>query len=91
MHPRASTSRAMAAARYSALTQKLKNGPVQTMMTLQVKALALAADIETNDDRIQHLADLVYLAQVTMTQFHEFTLELKAMIVELEAEQRDQH
>ena len=81
----------MAVAMYSSLAQKLKDGAVQTMMALQVKANALAADIETDDHRIQRLADLVYLAHLTMAQFHDFTLELKAMIVELEGDKPDEH
>jgi hypothetical protein len=64
------------------LADRLREGPLRTLLTLQVRVGMLAADAD-DDRRIEKLAELVKLTHVAMTQFHEFTLELQAVVDDL--------
>jgi hypothetical protein len=64
------------------LADRLREGPLRTLLTLQVRAGMLAADAD-DDRRLEKLIELVQLAHVAMTQFNEFTLELKSVVDEL--------
>src|SRR5262245_26998288 len=64
------------------LADRLREGPLRTLLTLQVRAGMLAADPD-EDRRLEKLIELVQLAHVAMTQFNEFTLELQAVVDDL--------
>jgi len=64
------------------LADHLREGPLRTLLTLQVRAGMLAADAD-DDRRLEKLMELVKLAHVAMTQFHEFTRQLQSVVDEL--------
>lgn len=64
------------------LADRLREGPLRTLLTLQVRAGMLAADAD-DDRRLEKLIELVKLAHVAMTQFHEFTRELQSVVDDL--------
>ena len=74
---------------WSAIAERLRNGPLQGLVALYFKAMTVAKDIETQPtDRLQKLGDLVQLAQAATERFQEFTTEVQAMSDELAAHQR---
>lgn len=64
------------------LADRLREGPLRTLLTLQVRAGMLAADAD-EDRRLEKLTELVQLAHVAMAQFHEFTRELQTVVDDL--------
>lgn len=73
------------------LADRLRHGPLQTMLTLHEKATALAAETDADDARqLEQLAELVRLAQLAMERFQTFTIELKVLVFEL-GQARGQH
>jgi hypothetical protein len=71
---------------FDSLAERLREGPLRTLLTLHVRAGMLAGDDETGDrERIEKLVELVQLARVAMAQFHDFTLELQSLIDHLAA------
>jgi hypothetical protein len=72
------------------LAERLRDGPLRTLLTLHVRAGMLAGDIETDDgQRLEKLVELVELARVAMAQFHDFTLEVQSLVDHLSAAARD--
>jgi len=67
-----------------ALADRLREGPLRTLLTLQVRAGMLAADAD-DDGRLEKLIELVQLAHVAMSQFHAFTLDLQSVVDDLTA------
>jgi hypothetical protein len=68
------------------LADRLREGPLRTLLTLQVRAGMLAADTD-DDRRIEKLVELVELAQEAMGQFQDVTNELRSVVDELTAKQ----
>jgi hypothetical protein len=66
------------------LADQLREGPLRTLLTLQVRAGMLAGDSD-DDRRLEKLIELVELAQEAMGQFQDFTSELKSVVDELTA------
>ena len=66
------------------LADHLREGPLRTLLTLQVRAGMLAADAD-DERRLEKLMELVKLAHVAMTQFHEFTRQLQSVVDDLTA------
>jgi hypothetical protein len=74
---------------WSAVAERLRDGPLQALVALYFKAMTVAKDIETvPTDRLQQLGDLVRLAQTATERFQEFTAEVQALIDELAAHER---
>jgi hypothetical protein len=68
------------------LAERLRDGPLRTLLTLHVRAGMLAGDPESDDaQRLEKLVELVELARVAMGQFHDFTLEVQSLIDHLSA------
>jgi hypothetical protein len=70
----------------TSLADRLRQGPLQSMLALHDKATALAAEreLELDDTRLlEQLAELVRLTQLTMDRFQTFTIELKVLVFEL--------
>ena len=66
------------------LADRLRHGPLQSMLALHDKAAALAAERDLDDVRqLDQLAELVRLAQLTMDRFQKFSIELKVLVFEL--------
>jgi DNA-binding FadR family transcriptional regulator len=66
------------------LADRLREGPLRTLLTLQVRAGMLAGD--TDDDRcLEKLVELVELAQEAMGQFQDVTHELRSVVDEMTA------
>ena len=71
---------------FESLSDRLREGPLRTLLTLHVRAGMLAGDTDTDEaQRLDKLVELVQLARVAMAQFHDFTLELQALIDQLSA------
>jgi hypothetical protein len=62
------------------LAERLCDGPLTSLMALQRRAEAVAAEQLSGDELIESLQDLVILAQSGMIAFHEFTAELRAFV-----------
>lgn len=74
---------------WSAIAERLRDGPLQGLVALYFKAMTVAKEIETQPtDRLQQLGDLVRLAQAATERFQEFTTEVQALIDELAAHER---
>ncbi len=62
------------------LADRLRDGPLRTLLTLHVRAGMLADDSDSDDERVEKLLELVELARVAMAQFHDFTLEVQSLV-----------
>ena len=63
------------------LAEQLRDGPLRCLTALQDHAEALADERPAGDhELLAHLHSLVTLAQCSMTQFHEFTAELRTLV-----------
>lgn len=67
---------------------RLRDGPLRTMLTLQIRAGTLVAIAENDRQRLEKLVELQQLARMAATQFQHFTTELQGLIDELTASQR---
>jgi hypothetical protein len=68
----------------TALADRLRHGPLQSMLALHDKATALAAERDLDETRqLEQLAELVRLSQLAMDRFQSFTIELKVLVFEL--------
>jgi hypothetical protein len=68
----------------TALAEQLRDGPLQELLELQLKATELAdrlADSPAN--RLEDIERLVRLSLSTMEQFHAFTREFAAVLREI--------
>ena len=74
------------------LAEQLRDGPLQELIRLQLKATELADRLaDSPADRIEDLERLVRLSLSTMEQFHAFTREFAAVLRDLTDAQRDAH
>jgi hypothetical protein len=67
---------------------RLRDGPLRTMLTLQIRAGTLVAVAENDRQRLEKLVELLQLARMAATQFQHFTVELQTLVDELTAQQR---
>jgi hypothetical protein len=75
----------------AALANRLRQGPLQTIISLHERATELAAEGEADHARqIEQLAELVRLSQLALERFQLFTIELKVLLFEL-GQTRDSH
>ena len=70
------------------LAARLRDGPLRTMLTLQIRAGTLVAVVENDRQRLEKLVELLQLARIAATQFHHFTIELQGLVDELTAQQQ---
>ena len=76
----------------SALAEQLRDGPLQDLLQLQLKATELADRLaDSPADRIEDLERLLRLSLSTMEQFHAFTREFAVVLRELTDAHRDAH
>jgi hypothetical protein len=81
-----------ATASLAALAEQLRDGPLQDMLELQLKAQALAERLADNPaDRLEDVEDLLRLSLSAMEQFHAVTRELAAVLRELSDARRHTH
>lgn len=69
------------------LAARLRDGPLRTILTLQIRAGTLVAVAENDRQRLEKLVELLQLARMAATQFQHFTVELQSLIDELTASQ----
>jgi len=69
------------------LPARLRDGPLRTMLTLQIKAGTLVAVAENDRQRLERLVELMQLARLAATQFQHFTVELQGLIDDLTCRQ----
>jgi hypothetical protein len=67
---------------------RLRDGPLRTMLTLQIRAGTLVAVAENNRQRLEKLVELQQLAGMAASQFQHFTTELQSLVDELTANQQ---
>ena len=70
------------------LAARLRDGPLRTMLTLQIKAGTLVAIAGSDRQRLEKLVELLQLARMAATQFQNFTIELQGLVDELTARQQ---
>jgi hypothetical protein len=70
------------------LAARLRDGPLRTMLTLQIRAGTLVAVTENDRQRLEKLVELLQLARMAATQFQHFTIELQGLVDDLTAGQR---
>lgn len=76
-----------AAMTFASLAERLREGPLRTLLTLHVRAGVLGADADADDhQRLEKLVELVQLARMAMSQFQDFTAELQSLIDHLAVE-----
>lgn len=74
----------------SSLAERLRDGPLQALVALYFKAMALSNEIEADQgDRLRQLADLVHLTDTATARFQELAVDLNTIIDELTAQQRE--
>jgi hypothetical protein len=76
----------------AALAEQLRDGPLQELLELQIKATELADRLADRPaDRVEDLEQLVRLSLSTMEQFHSFTREFAAVLKEITDARRHRH
>ena len=70
------------------LAARLRDGPLRTMLTLQIRAGTLVAVAENDRQRLEKLVEVLQLARMATTQFQHFTTELQGLVDELTAGQQ---
>jgi hypothetical protein len=65
---------------FESLPARLRDGPLRTMLTLQIKAGTMVAIAENDRQRLERLVELMQLARMAATQFQYFTMELQGLI-----------
>jgi hypothetical protein len=65
---------------FDSLPARLRDGPLRTMLTLQIKAGTLVAIAENERQRLERLVELMQLARMAAAQFQHFTVELQDLI-----------
>ena len=65
------------------LPARLRDGPLRTMLTLQIKAGTLVAVAQNGRQRLERLAELLQLAQMAAKEVRYFTLDLQKLIDDL--------
>ena len=78
--PRSSAAQA-APPTLESLAEQLRDGPLKCLTALQDHAEALADHQPVGSrELLEHLQNLVSLAQCSMTRFYEFTAELRTLV-----------
>ena len=70
------------------LAARLRDGPLRTMLTLQIRAGTLVAVAENDRQRLEKLVEVLQLARMATTQFQHFMTELQGLVDELTAGQQ---
>ena len=84
--------RVAAQASLAALAEQLRDGPLQELIALQLRATELSNQMgESPAERLRDLEQLVRLSLTAMEQFHSFTREFQAVLRELTHASRDHH
>ena len=73
---------------FESLAARLRDGPLRTMLTLQIKAGTLAAVAENDRQRLEKLVELLQLTQMAAKEFQYFKVELQNLIDDLTAGQQ---
>ena len=67
------------------LAPRLREGPLRTMLTLQIRAGTLIAVAENDRQRLEKLVELMQLVRMAATDLEHFKLELQSLIDNLAA------
>ena len=70
------------------LAARLRDGPLRTMLTLQIRAGTLVAVAKNDRQRLERLVEVLQLARMATTQFQHFMTELQGLVDELTAGQQ---
>jgi len=72
------------------LPARLRDGPLRTMLTLQIKAGTLLAVAQNDRQRLEKLVELLQLAQMAAKEVRYFSLDLQKLIDDLSSSVKDQ-
>ena len=71
---------------FESLSERLRDGPLRTLLTLHGRAGTLAPVAAVGDlERIEGLVELAQIARLAAAQLDDFTLELQSLIDHLAA------
>jgi hypothetical protein len=70
------------------LAARLRDGPLRTLLTLQIKAGTLVAVAENDRQRLEKLVELLQVAQMAAKELQYFKIELQGLIDRLTVNQR---
>lgn len=74
---------------FPALTERLREGSLRTLLTLHVRAGVVAAGSEAADGQhLEKLVELAQLARIATAQLQDFTLGLQSLIDHLAVARR---
>ncbi len=66
---------------FQSLAERLRDGPLRTLLTLHVRAGLLAPVAAIDDlERLEKLVELAQIARMAAAQLDDFTLELQSVI-----------
>ncbi len=66
---------------FESLAERLRDGPLRSLLTLHVRAGVLAPVAAIDDlERIEKLVELAQIARLAAAQLDDFTLELQSLI-----------
>jgi hypothetical protein len=75
-----------------ALAEQLRDGPLQELIDLQVRAHDLATEMKAAPgDHLRELAELVRLSLSAMEHFHRFTCDFQSLIRDLGDDAKPSH
>ena len=70
---------------FESLTDRLRDGPLRTLLTLHVRAGVLAGSEVDDAQLLEKLVELAQLSRMATAQFVDFTRELESLIEHLAA------
>jgi hypothetical protein len=71
---------------FESLTERLRDGPLRTLLTLQTRAGKLAPIAAMDDlERLEKLVDLAQIARLAAAQLDDFMREIQSQIDHLAA------
>ena len=62
------------------MATRLREGPLRTMLTLQIKAGTLIAVAESDRQRLEKLVEILQVAQMAAKELQYFKIELQGLI-----------
>ena len=68
------------------LTERLRDGPLRTLLTLHVRSALIAGSERDDGQRLEKLVELAQLSRMATAQFVDFTRELEGLIDHLAAD-----
>jgi phosphate uptake regulator len=75
----------------AAIADRLREGPLASLVDLHVKAEELSQAALQDGENLEQLTEVVRLAQHAMQRFHDFTRALERLVDDLAARHGERH